>query len=146
MELEEILREHGPFVENLQIGDKVLIEVEGFYREGTVNSEIYVAPSENRYIDVKVGETVYAVPCWEVYPLGSKEVIYPAYIYSKNYHGKDFSGRGTYYLEFDKKEIRKVECCTGRKDANKKLLADENFLKGYGINRVWSNGTLIYKN
>lgn len=130
---------------NLQKGYKVIVELgEELYREGIVQSDIYIAPSGNRYIDIKVNETTYAVPTWDVYPLGSKKVVITAYIYSENYHGKDFSGRGTYYLSLEGKKLKKVEYCTGRKDANKKLL-DEELFKKHGINKVVSNYITIYE-
>lgn len=145
MNIEEIIREHSPFVNNLQIGDKVIVELgEELYREGIVQSDVYIAPSENRYINIKVNETIYAVPTWDVYPLGSKKVVITAYIYSANYHGKDFSGRGTYYLDLEGKKLKRAEYCTGRKDANKKLL-DEELFKKHGINKVVSNYLTIYE-
>lgn len=145
MNIEEIIREHRPFVNNLQIGDKVIVELgEELYREGIVQSDIYIAPSGNRYINIKVNEKVYAVPTWDVYPLGSKKVVITAYIYSGSYRGKDFSGRGTYFLSLEGKKLKKAECCTGRKDANKKLL-DEELFKKYGINKVVSNYLTIYE-
>ena len=145
MNIEEIIREHSSFVNNLQIGDKVIVELgEELYREGIVQSDIYIAPSENRYINIKVNEKVYAVPTWDVYPLGSKKVVITAYIYSGSYRGKDFSGRGTYYLDLEGKRLKRAESCTGRKDANKKLL-DEELFKKHGINKVVSNYITIYE-
>lgn len=147
--LEQIFREHSGFVNNLKIGDKVIVDLgnkpeDELYREATIDSEVYIAPSENRYINVSINNEKYAVPTWDIYPLGSKEIIYKAYIYYKGHRGSNFSGRGTYILWFEGNIIdESIGSCTGRKDANKKLI-DEKLLKKYGINRVYSNDILIW--
>lgn len=134
--------------QNLKIGDKIIVDLgnspkDMLYREAIVESKPYQAPSGWLFIDVSVKGEKYAVPTSDIYPLGTKPIIYKAYIYSKRQYSPNFSGRGTYALWFEGKEVKSVVSCTGRKDANKKLI-DEELLKKYGINRVYSNDILIY--
>lgn len=134
--------------QNLKIGDKIIVDLgnspkDMFYREAIVESKPYQAPSGCLFIDVSINNKKYAVPVYDIYPLGTKPIIYKAYIYYKGHRGSNFSGRGTYALWFEGKEVKSVVSCTGRKDANKKLI-DEELLKKYGINRVYSNDILIY--
>jgi len=137
------------FINNLKIGDKVIVDLgnvpeDEFYREAIVDSKVYYAPSGNRYINVLVENKGYAVPAWDVYPLGTKPIIYKAYIYSRSHRGSDFSGRGEYVLWFEGKIIdSSIGSCTGRKDANSQLLK-QDILNKYNISRVYSNGVLIY--
>lgn len=132
--LEQIFREHSVFVNNLKIGDKVIVDLgnkpeDELYREATIDSGIYIAPSGNRFVNISINNKKYAVPTWDIYPLGSKEIVYKAYIYYKGYKGPNFNGRGTYVLWFEGKIINEsIGSCTGRKDANKKLI-DEELLK-----------------
>lgn len=137
------------FLYNLKIGDKIIVDLgnsqkDMFYREGIVESGIYNAPSGWLYINISVNDKKHAVPVFDIYPLGTKPIIYKAYIYSKSHRGSNFNGRGEYGLYFEGKEIySSIGSCTGRKDANKKLI-NEELLKKYGINRVYSNGVLIW--
>ena len=148
--LKEIQASASSFLNSLKIGDKVCAYIgNNIYREAIVESNPYSAPSGATYIDITVFNKIlseskkYAVPIWDLYPLGNKQIIYDAYIYSLNrLHGTSYSRRGSYELVCEGKRI-KWDYCNGRKDANKKLL-DSNMLKSYGINRVYSNGDLIY--
>lgn len=150
--LDQILREHSSFVNSLKPGDYVIVELgPGVYKEAIVESEVYVAPSENRYINIKAKisnsqEKPYAVPAWVIYPVGSKKITNTNYAYI-NYagctQGPYFSGRGTYNLVFEGKVIKKAYYCTGRKMANREL-TDEDLLRNYDISKVFSKGELIY--
>ena len=147
--LQEIKASASSFLQNLKIGDKVIVDLTGsIYREAVIESESYLAPSGATYIDVSVFNKIlstnkkYAVPIWDLYPLGSKKIVYTAYIYSLNPRGTHFSGRGSYELVCEGKTLKKVDSCLGRKDANERLL-DEDILRSYGINQVYSNN-LIY--
>lgn len=138
------------FLNSLKIGDKVCVDLgNNIYREATIESNPYTAPSGATYINISVFYKVlsenkrYAVPIWDLYPLGSKQIMHEAYIYSLNRtYGTSYNRRGSYELVCDGKRI-KSDYCAGRKDANKKLI-DVDLLKSYGINRVYSNGILIY--
>jgi hypothetical protein len=148
--LQEIKASASSFLQNLKIGDKVIVDLTDIYREAVIESDPYSAPSGATYIDISVLDKFsptsekYAVPIWDLYPLGSKKIVYTAYIYSLNrYRGSYFSGRGSYELVCEGKTLKKVEGCLGRKDANKRLL-DEDMLRNYGINKVYSNNDLIY--
>ena len=147
--LQEMKASASSFLQNLKIGDRVVVELnDSIYREAIIESESYSAPSGATYIDVSIfnkilsTSTKYAVPIWDLYPLGSKKIIYTAYIYSLSHRGSQFSGRGSYELVCEGKTLKRAGGCLGRKDANERLL-DENILKNYGINQVYSNG-LIY--
>lgn len=148
--LKEIEVSTSSFLNSLKIGDKVCVDLgNNIYREATIESDPYSAPSGATYINIIVFNKIlsenkkYAVPIWDLYPLGSKQIIYDAYIYSLNpRQGTSYSRRGSYELVSEGKRI-KMDYCNGRKDANKKLL-DSDMLKSYGINRVYSNGDLIY--
>lgn len=148
--LKEIQASASSFLNSIKIGDKVCLDMgNDIYREATIKSDPYPAPSGATYITVTVFNKIlskskdYAVPIWDLYPLGSKQIIYDAYIYSLNHlRGTSYSRRGDYELVCEGKRI-KMDYCYGRKDANKKLL-DSNMLKSYGINRVYSNGDLVY--
>lgn len=141
--------QENSFLYNLKIGDKIIVDLGNYpkdmlYREGIVESEMYNAPSGWLYIDISVNEKKYAVSVSDIYPLGTKPIIYKAYIYSKSYRGSNFSGRGEYGLYFEGKEIySSIGSCTGRKDANKKLL-NYDILNKYNITKVFSNDVLIY--
>lgn len=142
--LQEIKASGSSFLQNLKIGDKVIVDFDNNnYKEAIVKSDAFAAPSGATYISILVSNKKYTVPIWDLYPLGSKKIVNKAYIYSLNQRGTSFSGRGSYELVFEGKRIKRVECCTGRKDANARLL-DENMLKNYGINQVYSNYNLIY--
>ena len=148
--LKEIEVSGSDFLNSLKIGDKVCVDLgNNIYREATIESDPYTAPSGATYINISVFYKVlsenkkYAVPMWVLYPLGTKQIIHEAYIYSLNrIHGTSYNRRGSYELVCEGKRI-KSDYCTGRKDANKKLL-DVELLKSYDINRVYSNGILIY--
>lgn len=148
--LKEIQASASSFLNSIKIGDKVCVDMgNDIYREATIKSDPYPAPSGATYITVTVFNKIlskskdYAVPIWDLYPLGSKQIIYDAYIYSLNrLRGTSYSRQGDYELVCEGKRI-KMDYCYGRKDANKKLL-DSNMLKSYGINRVYSNGDLVY--
>lgn len=155
MEIEEfIIRKEietsgNSFRQNLKVGDKVIVDLTNdVYREATVESEPYSAPSGATYIDISVFNKIlstskkYAVPIWDLYPLGSKKIVYTAYIYSLSPRGRNFSGRSGYELVCEGKTLKKADGCLGRKDANERLL-DEDLLKSYDITKVYSNG-LIY--
>lgn len=155
MEIEEfIIRKEietsgNSFLQNLKVGDKVIVDLTNdIYREATVESEPYSAPSGATYINISVFNKILstnkkcAVPIWDLYPLGSKEIVYTAYIYSLSRRGKNFSGRSGYELVCEGKTLKKADGCLGRKDANERLL-DEGMLKSYDITKVYSNG-LIY--
>lgn len=155
MEIEEfIIRKEielsgNSFRQNLKVGDKVIVDLTNdIYREATVESEPYSAPSGATYINISVFNKIlstnkeYAVPVWDLYPLGSKKIVYTAYIYSLSRRGKNFSGRSGYELVCEGKTLKKADGCLGRKDANERLL-DEDMLKSYDITKVYSNG-LIY--
>lgn len=155
MEIEEfIIRKEietsgNSFRQNLKVGDIVIVDLTNdVYREATIESEPYSAPSGATYINISVFNKIlstskkYAVPVWDLYPLGSKKVVYTAYIYSLSHRGKSFSGRSGYELVCEGKTLKKADGCLGRKDANERLL-DEDLLKSYGITKVYSNG-LIY--
>lgn len=155
MEIEEfIIRKEietsgNSFRQNLKVGDKVIVDLTNdVYREATIESEPYSAPSGATYINISVFNKIlstskkYAVPVWDLYPLGSKEIVYTAYIYSLSYRGRDYSRRGDYELVCEGKTLKKAYGCSGRKDANERLL-DEDMLKSYDITKVYSNG-LIY--
>lgn len=155
MEIEEfIIRKEietsgNSFRQNLKVGDLVIVDLTNdIYREATIESESYSAPSGATYIDISVFNKIlstskkYAVPVWDLYPLGSKKIVYTAYIYSLSHRGRNFSGRSGYELVCEGKTLKKADGCLGRKDANERLL-DEDLLKSYDITKVYSNG-LIY--
>ena len=155
MEIEEFIiyqemkASASSFLRNLKIGDKVVVALnDSIYREAVIESESYSAPSGATYINVSVfnkillTDTKCAVPIWDLYPLGSKKIVYTAYIYSLSHRGPHFSGRSGYELVCEGKTLKRAEGCLGRKDANERLL-DEDMLRIYGINQVYSNG-LIY--
>lgn len=149
--LQEIKASASNFLQNLKIGDKVVCKLnDDIYREAIVISNPYQAPSGATYIDITIVNKILsdnkkcAVPIWDLYPLGSKKIIYTAYIYSLSHRGPHFSGRGSYELVCEGKTLKKAYNCTGRKDANTRLL-DVDILKDYNINQVYSNG-LIYNN
>lgn len=149
--LKEIETSASSFLQNLKIGDKVVVELrDSIYREAVIESvESCSAPSGATYINVSVFNKIlstnkkYTVPIWDLYPLGSKKIVYTAYIYSLSPRGPDFSGRGSYKLVCEGKILKKVEGCFGRKNANERLL-DEDMLRNYGINQVYSNDLIIY--
>ena len=137
------------FLQNLKIGDEVVVELgDSIYRKAVIESKSYSASSGATYIDISIfnkfllTSTKYSVPIWDLYPLGSKKIVYTAYIYSISHRGSHFSGRGTYELVCEGKTLKKAMGCLGRKEANERLL-DEDILRNYGINQVYSNG-LIY--
>ena len=135
------------FVENLQIGDKVLAEIDGIYRIAVIESSIFRAPSGCPYINIKIGTNIrYSVPWFDIYPLGSKKVTNTAYVYSKSHRGSHFSGRGTYELVYDGETVKRVDFCTGRKDALNKILNDIETLSKYKINRIQSNYEIFETN
>lgn len=147
--LKEIETSGNNFLQNLKVGDKVIVDLTNdIYREATVESEPYSAPSGATYINISVFNKILstnkkcAVPIWDLYPLGSKEIVYTAYIYSLSRRGENFSGRSSYELVCEGKTLKKAYSCLGRKDANERLL-DEDMLKSYDITKVYSNG-LIY--
>lgn len=155
MEIEEfILRKEietsgNSFRQNLKVGDLVIVDLTNdVYREAIIESEPYSAPSGATYINISVFNKIlstskkYAVPIWDLYPLGSKKIVYTAYIYSLSHRGRNFSGRSGYELVCEGKTLKKADGCLGRKDANERLL-DEDLLKSYDITKVYSNG-LIY--
>jgi hypothetical protein len=148
--LQEIKASASSFLHNLKIGDKVVVYLTNdIYREAVIESDSYSAPSGATYINVSVFNKIlstnkkYAVPIWDLYPLGSKKIIYTANIYSLSHRGPYFSGRGSYELVCEGKTLKKVQGCLGRKDANKRLL-DKGLLKEHGINKVISNSSTIY--
>ena len=156
MEIEEfIIRKEietsgNSFRQNLKVGDSVIVDLTNdIYREAIIESEPYSAPSGATYIDITVFNKIlstskkYAVPIWDLYPLGSKKIVYTAYIYSLSHRGPNFSGRSSYELVCEGKTLKKADECLGRKDANERLL-DEDLLKSYDITKVYSNGFLIY--
>ena len=155
MEIEEfIIRKEietsgNSFRQNLKVGDLVIVDLTNdVYREAIIESEPYSAPSGATYIDISVFNKIlstskkYAVPVWDLYPLGSKKIVYTAYINSLSHRGPNFSGRSSYELVCEGKTLKKAYGCLGRKDANERLL-DEEMLKSYDITKVYSNG-LIY--
>lgn len=155
MEIEEfILRKEietsgNSFRQNLKVGDLVIVDLTNdVYREAIIESEPYSAPSGATYINISVFNKIlstskkYAVPIWDLYPLGSKKIVYTAYIYSLSHRGRNFNGRSGYELVCEGKTLKKADGCLGRKDANERLL-DEDLLKSYDITKVYSNG-LVY--
>lgn len=147
---QEIRASGSQFLQNLKVGDHVITYMtNNIFREAIIESEPYSAPSGATYIDVLVLDKVlpstkrYAVPLWDLHPMGSKSIIYTAYIYSTNHRGTWFSGRGGYRLVYEGKTLKTASGCYGRKDANSRLL-DESLLKKYNINQVYSNGNLVY--
>lgn len=147
---QEIRASGSQFLQNLKVGDHVIVYMtNNIFREAIIESEPYSAPSGATYIDVAVLNRVlsstkrYAVPLWDLHPMGSKSIIYTAYIYSTSYRGPWFNGRGGYRLVCEGKTLKTAAGCYGRKDANARLL-DEDLLKKYNINQVYSDGKLIY--
>lgn len=147
---QEIRASGSQFLQNLKVGDHVIAYMtNNIFREAIIESEPYSAPSGATYINVLVQDKVlsntkrYAVPIWDLHPMGSKSIIYTAYIYSTNHRGTWFSGRGGYRLVYEGKTLKTAAGCYGRKDANSRLL-DEDLLKKYNINQVYSNGDLVY--
>lgn len=148
--LQEIKVSASSFLHNLKIGDKVVVDLtNNTYREAVIESDPYSAPSGATYIDVSVFNKIlstnkkHAVPIWDLYPLGSKKIIYTAYIYSLSHRGPYFSGRGSYELVCEGKTLKRVQDCLGRRDANERLL-DKELLEKHGINKVISNSSTIY--
>jgi hypothetical protein len=145
----EIETSRNSFRQNLKVGDLVIVDLTNdVYRGAIIESEPYSAPSGATYINISVFNKIlstskkYAVPVWDLYPLGSKKIVYTAYIYSLSHRGRNFSGRSGYELVCEGKTLKKADGCLGRKDANERLL-DEDLLKSYDITKVYSNG-LIY--
>jgi hypothetical protein len=145
----EIETSGNSFCQNLKVGDLVIVDLTNdVYRGAIIESEPYSAPSGATYINISVFNKIlstskkYAVPIWDLYPLGSKKIVYTAYIYSLSHRGRNFSGRSGYELVCEGKTLKKADGCLGRKDANERLL-DEDLLKSYDITKVYSNG-LIY--
>lgn len=133
-----------------KIGDEVAINfgtVEiPIYKKGIIASESYISEAGCTYIDVKVKDQLYGVPLYDVKPLNEVRIINTAYIYYKSYNRpKYYSRQGCYILEFDGEEIYSRDGCTGRTDANKKLINSE-ILEKYKIDLVYSNSVLVFRN
>lgn len=149
--IEQEMRASGSqFLQNLKVGDNVIVDMtNNIFREAIIESEPYAAPSGATYIDVAVLDKVlssskrYAVPIWDLHPILSKRIVYTAHIYSTSHRGPHFNGRGGYELVYGGKTLKTAPGCYGRKDANARLL-DEDLLKKYNINQVYSDGKLIY--
>lgn len=147
---QEIRASGSQFLQNLKVGDNVIVNMtNNIFREAIIESEPFAAPSGATYIDVLVLDKVlssskrYSVPIWDLHPILSKRIVYTAHIYSKSRRGPWFNGRGGYELVYGGKTLKTVPGCYGRKDANARLL-DEDLLKKYNINQVYSDGKLIY--
>ena len=147
---QEIRASGSQFLQNLKVGDNVIAYMtNNIFREAIIESDPFAAPSGATYLDVIILDKVlssskrYSVPIWDLHPMGSKKIVYTAYIYSKNRRGTWFNGRGSYELVYGGKTLKTAAGCYGRKDANSRLL-DEDLLKKYNINQVYSDGILIY--